>query len=182
MYACFEWEQALPIIRNSRSCRDVCSLLCIALIVLFLERKIVVSHFWISKASYQTAVSIFRALISGIPVYPYNHSAFILIWFPPSGVPAAVSSYKCGIRPRFMNEYYKNSILESSRVLSCVSEAVPCSRWYFLIANYSDRCRTATFLLWMRIMHATAQRLLMWSLPPNSMNSNDRREFPFKFS
>jgi hypothetical protein len=42
---------ALPMIRNSRSLRNACSLLCIVLIVLFLEKKIGVSHFWISKVS-----------------------------------------------------------------------------------------------------------------------------------
>jgi hypothetical protein len=76
---------ALPMIRNSRSLRNACSLLCIVLIVLFLERKIGVSHFWISKVSYQTAVSSFRALISGIPVCPCDRSAFASIWFPASG-------------------------------------------------------------------------------------------------
>jgi hypothetical protein len=37
-------QPALPMIRNSRSLRNACSLLCIVLIVLFLERKIGVSY------------------------------------------------------------------------------------------------------------------------------------------
>jgi hypothetical protein len=99
-------QPTLPMIRNSRSLRNACSLLCIVLIVLFLERKIGVSHFWISKVQFQTAVSSFPALISGIPVHPCDRSAFVSIWFPASGgenVQGTTPNYKRGILRRFMN-------------------------------------------------------------------------------
>jgi hypothetical protein len=61
---------ALPMMRSPRSLRSACGLLCIASIALLPARKIGGSRFWISKVSYQTAVSSFRALISGFPVCP----------------------------------------------------------------------------------------------------------------
>jgi hypothetical protein len=78
---------ALPMIRNSRSSRDACSLLCIALTVLFPDGKIGALHFWISKVQYQTAVSSLRAPISGIPVCMY--------WCVCTGVCVLVCVYWC---------------------------------------------------------------------------------------